>query len=175
MTELERQVRPRNLAVSEDILDEGIHAARAGGDAAKVLFAFARDLVCELGREDLGKALHGTQGRPHVVGNTIRKCFQFGDGFLERGGADGDILFQGVGMFPELGLGFLQSGFGRFTFRDIGANGDVLDRFAIFAQIRDDRGVDPIKTPFLALFLISPFQTRPRPMVCQMLRINSFG
>ena len=111
--------------------------------------------------EDFGKTLHGPQRRAHVVRNAVGKRLQFADGFPQRGGA---VLRPSApawwhapcNSFCALCKRFLRA----FAFRDVRANGDVLLRFAVLAQVRNDGGVHPVESavlrPVLDLALPDP-------------------
>jgi len=70
-----------------------------------LIVRFGIELLFVLLQQEVTEALERTQRRTHVVGDAVGERFQFGHGFLKRGGALGDGAFQRGRVLAQFSLG----------------------------------------------------------------------
>ena len=88
----ERHVRPRKLAVSEQVAEQIVHVPCRPDDAARIIQAVRAEIGAFLFEKCLGEAAHRPQRRPQVVRDRIVERLQFAIHIRQRG----DALFQRI-------------------------------------------------------------------------------
>jgi hypothetical protein len=89
-----REVLADDFVVVEGIGDQVVQAVGGIADAVEVVQRAGRQGVGEFVLQHSGKALHGPEGRAHVVDHAVGHVLQFGQGFVQLGGALLHCLLQ---------------------------------------------------------------------------------